>query len=176
MVRRILLILIGGAVALLLVLIGIAAVIFWPLITSAHSTSSGAVTSTPTTTALDTTATPTSKRGIAQVLKQYGPDIKTQIAQDLKLTPEQLTTQLRTGRTLSQIATAQGISTSQLQAIVTNAVEIGLKPAVNDEMITQKQLDKLAKRYGNNPSLLDKLLGGKGAKTPTATPTIAPQQ
>ncbi len=165
MIRRTLFILIGGATALLLILIGIAAFIFWPIVTSAHPSQTA---STPTISAVTPTPTVKSGTGVAKLLKQYGPDVKTQIAQGLKLTPEQLTTQLRSGKTLSQVATAQGVSATQLQVIVTNALETNLKPAVADGTLTQKQLDKLAKRYANNPALLDKLLGGKAIK---ATPT-----
>ncbi len=169
MIRRTLLILIGGAVALLLILIGIAAFIFWPVVTSAHTSQT---TPTPTSPAVTVTPTTQGGTGLAKVLKQYTPDVKTQIAQGLKLTPAQLTTQLRAGKTLSDVATAQNVSKAQLQTIVSNAVETGLKPAVDDGTLTQKQLDKLAKRYANNPTLLDKLLAGKAAKaTPKVTPT-----
>ena len=177
MVRRTLFILIGGAAALLLILVGIAVFIFWPLVTSAHSTSSTSTTVVTPTTTPDTTSTPTTQSKIAQQLKHYTPDIKTLIAQGLKLTPDQLTTQLHLGKTLSDIANAQGVSAVQLQRIVTNAVETGLKPAVDDGTITQKQLDKLTKRYASNPTLLDKLLGGKVVKkVPTVIPTIPAQQ
>ena len=167
MIRRVLFILIAGATALLLILIGIAVFIFWPMVTSAHTTSQ-------TTPTVSTTTTPTTQAGnvVAQMLKQYGPDVKTQIAQGLKLTPEQLTAQLRAGKTLSDVAKAQGVSATQLPTIITNAIETGLKPAVDDGTITQQQLDKLAKRYASHPALLDKLLGGKATKkVPATTPT-----
>ena len=170
MIRRTLFILIGGATALLLILIGIAAFIFWPMITSAHT--SQTTNATPTVPAVTTTPTQQAGTGVAKLLRQYVPDIKTQIAQGLKLSPEQLTAQLRTGKTLSDVATTQGVSKTQLQTIVSNALETSLKPAVDDGTLTQKQLDKLAKRYASNPTLLDRLLGGKATKaTPTITPT-----
>ncbi len=169
MIRRTLLILIGCATALLLILIGIAAFIFWPVVTSAHTSQT---TPTPTSPAVTTTPTTPSGTGLGKVLKQYTPDVKTQIAQGLKLSNVQLTAQLRAGKTLSNVATTQNVSKAQLQTIVSNAVETSLKPAVDDGTITQNQLDKLAKRYANNPTLLDKLLGGKAVKaTPKITPT-----
>ena len=170
MIRRTLFILIGSATALLLILIGIAAFIFWPIVTSAHTSQT---TATPTTApAVTTTPTVKSSTAIAKLLRQSAPNIKTQIAQGLKLTPEQLTTQLQTGKTLSEVATAQGVSMTQLQTIVTNTLETSLKPSVDDGTLTQKQLDKFAKRYASNPALLDKLLGGKAIKaTPKVTPT-----
>ncbi len=171
MIRRTLFMLIGGAVALLLILIGIAAFIFWPLVTSAHTSQT---TATPTAPVVTTTPTVKPGTAIAKLLKQSAPAIKMQIAQGLKLTPEQLAAQLQTGKTLSEVATTQGVSTTQLQTIITNAVETNLKSGVDNGTLTQKQLDNLAKRYANRPALLDKLLGGKAIKaTPTITPTPA---
>ena len=173
MVRRTLFILIGAATALLLILIGIAVFVFLPAVTSAHTSQT---TATPTVPAATTTTTPTTQggTGLGKLLKQYTPAMKTQIAQGLKLSPDQLTDQLRTGKTLSDVATAQHVSTTQLQTIVSNALETSLKLAVDDGTLTQKQLDKLAKRYAGNPKLLDKLLGGKATKaTPTVTATPA---
>ncbi len=167
MIRRTLFILIGGATALLLILIGIAAFIFWPIVTSAHTSQT---TATPTVSAVTPTPTVKSGTAVTKLLRQYAPDIKTQIAQGLKLTPEQLTTQLQAGKTLGEVATAQGVSATQLQTIVTNALETSLKPGVDGGTLTQTQLDKLAKRYASHPALLDKLLGGKAIKA-KITPT-----
>ena len=109
---------------------------------------------------------------MAQALKQYGPNIKQQIAQGLKLTSTQLTTELRSGKTLSQIATAQGLTSSQLQTLVSNAMQTGLKPAIDSGDLTQTQVDRYIKRLQNNPQQLDRLLGARATKlaTPTATP------
>ncbi|GAC1391503.1 MAG: hypothetical protein NVS4B11_38190 [Ktedonobacteraceae bacterium] len=166
MARRTLYIIIG-AVALLLLLIGVGIFTVLPMLTSAHTNQ---VTATPTVP-LTTTPTKRSGNGTGKILKQYAPDIKNQIAQGLKLTPEQLTAQLQSGKTLSDVATAQGVSTTQLQTLISNALQTSLKPAIDNGDLTQKQLDKLTKRYENNPALLDKLLGGKGVKqSPTPTP------
>ncbi len=171
MVRRLLYILIG-VVALFLVLVVISLFTFLPMITSAHTSQT-----TPTViTSATPTPTPIKQNGnvTAKVLKQYAPDIKSQIAQGLKLTPDALTAQLKAGKTLSDVANAQGVSTTQLQTIVANALRTSLKPAVDDGTLTQKQLNNLSKRYEKNPALLDKLLGGKAAKVaPTITPTPA---
>ncbi len=158
-----------GAIALLLILIGVGTFIFLPMITSA---SGNQTQITPTVS--PTTTPKQSGNGTAKILKQYAPDIKNQIAQGLHTTPDQLTTQLKSGKTLSDVATAQGVSTTQLHTIVSNAMQTSLKPAIDSGSLTQKQLDKLTKRYQNNPNLLDKLLGGKAIKgTPTTTPTPA---
>src|SRR6266480_3175751 len=91
-------------------------------------------------------------------LKYIKPDLKNHIAQGLHLTPDQLTSQLKSGKTLSDIATAQNISSTQLQTIVGNAIQNALKPAVTEGTLTQKQVDKLTKRFQSNPVLLDHLL------------------
>ncbi|GAC1638607.1 MAG: hypothetical protein NVS4B11_40110 [Ktedonobacteraceae bacterium] len=167
MARRTLYILIGSVV-LLLLLIGVGIFAFLPMLTSAHTSQT---TATPTV-APTTTPTKQSGNGIGKLLKQYAPDIKNQIAQGLKLSPDQLTTQLLAGKTLSDIATAQGLSLVQLQTLISNTMQTSLKPAIDNGDLTQKQLNKLSKRYENNPSLLDKLLGGKGVKQ-ALTPTPA---
>jgi hypothetical protein len=165
MQRRTLYIIIG-AVAVLLIGIGIGIFIL-----SAITSANVKVTPTPivTTTAKKGNAT-------AQILRQYAPDINTQIAQGLKLTPDQLTTQLQAGKTLSDIAVAQGIPSTQLQTLIQNTLENALKPAVNSGDLTQTQLDRLAKRYAANPALLDRFLGGSTKGTKRATPAATPAQ
>ena len=152
MSKRILYILVG-AIVLVLLAIGIFVYTLLPTITSAIAANQ---TPTPTPTV---SATPTHKgNGAAKILKQYAPGIKNQIAQGLYLTPDQLTSQLKSGKTLSDIATAQNISSTQLQTIVGNAIQNALKPAIDDGTLTQKQVDKLAKKFQANPTLLDRLL------------------
>jgi hypothetical protein len=167
MQRRTLYIIIGAVVILL---IGIGIGIFTlSVITSANV--KGAPTPTPI-------AATTAKKGnaAAQLLRQYAPDIKTQIAQGLNLTPDQLTTQLQAGKTLSDIAAAQGIPSTQLPTLIQNTLENALKPAVNSGDLTQTQLDRLAKRYAANPALLDRFLGGSTKGTKRATPAATPAQ
>jgi flagellar basal body-associated protein FliL len=162
--KRSTILIIGGAVVILLIALGVGAFFLLPSLTAAsqaNTTATPTVAPTPTQTV----------NKIAQDLRQNAPTIKSQIAQGLKLTPDQLTAQLQAGKTLSQVAAAQGISPTQLQTIVTNAIETGMQPAVADGDLTQTQLDRLAKRYANNPDLLDRLLGGKAVKRNQATPT-----
>src|SRR2546421_2188753 len=143
-----------GAIVLILLAIGIGVYALLPTITSASANQ--AATPTPIVSA---TTTPAHKgNATAKILKQYAPAIKNQIAAGLHLTPAQLTAQLQSGKTLSTIATAQHISSPQLQTIVGNAIQNALKPAVDNGTLTQKQVDKLAKKYQRNPVLLDRLL------------------
>ena len=166
MARRIILI-ISGAIVLVLVLIvgGIFLVL--------HSQADAASSATPTPTAA-VTPTPTVRANpYAQPLKQYAPEIKSQMAQGLKLTPEQLAAQLKAGKTLSAIATAQGLSTVQLQSLIATSLQNGLQPAVTSGDLTQKQVATLVKRWQKNPKQLERLLGAKikATKQPTATAT-----
>ncbi|MFL5656660.1 MAG: hypothetical protein ACJ8CB_21075 [Ktedonobacteraceae bacterium] len=155
MPKRILYILVG-AIVLILLAIGIGVYALLPTITSASASQAATPTPTPIISA---TSTPTHKgSATAKLLKQYAPAIKNQIAQGLHLTPDQLTAQLQSGKTLSTIATAQHISSPQWQTIVGNAIQNALKPAVDNGTLTQKQVDKLAKKYQSNPVLLDRLL------------------
>src|SRR5947209_8691503 len=152
MTKRILYILIE-AIVLILLAIGVCIYALLPTVTSAMAANQ---TPTPTPTV---SATPTQKANTTtKILKQYAPDIKNQIAQGLHLTSDQLTAQLKSGKTLSTVATAQNISSTQLQTIVGNAIQNALKPAVTDGTLTQKQVDKLTKRFQSNPVLLDHLL------------------
>lgn len=153
MPKQILYILIG-AIVLVLLAIGLGVYALLPTITSASANQ--AVTPTPVVAA---TTTPTHKgNGAAKLLKQYAPSIKNQVAAGLHLTPDQLTAQLKSGKTLSAIATTQNVSSTQLQTIVGSALQSGLKPAVDNGTLTQQQLDKLVKKFQNNPTLLDRIL------------------
>jgi hypothetical protein len=154
MSRRLLYIIVGAIVVVVLA-IGVGIFVLLPTITSANNSTA---TATPTPVASVTT-TPTNKTSVVtKTLKQYAPTIKTQIAQGLKLTPDQLTSDLKAGKTLSAIATAQNVSSSQLQTLISNALQSSLKPAVDDGTLTQEQVNRLVKRYQSNPTLLDKLL------------------
>ena len=158
-----------GAIVLVLIIIGIGVFAVLPSIESANAQQSA----TPTPI-IQPSATPKPKgSGINKVLKQYTPDIKNQIAQGLHLTSDQLTTDLKGGKTLSTVATAQNVSATQLQTVIANALTSGLQPAVNDGSLTQQQVTKLVKRYQANPALLDHLLGGKAVSPGTPTPTPA---
>src|SRR5579885_1896345 len=141
MSRRILFIIIGaGALVVAIIIVSIFAIM--PAITQASSV----------------TPTPAAKNIYAPYLKQYGFDIKNQIAQGLHMNADQLTQQLNSGKTLSDIATAQGVSSTQLQSVVGNAIQSALQPVVSSGDLTQEQVSKLVKRMQKNPNALDKLL------------------
>ena len=100
-------------------------------------------------------------RGVMmQSLKQYLPAVATQVAQGLHITSTQLMSQLQSGKSLSDIATAQGVSAAQLQTIVTNAIQSAVTKAVSDGNLTQQQATNITQMLQKNPGALNRLLNG----------------
>jgi polyhydroxyalkanoate synthesis regulator phasin len=98
-------------------------------------------------------------RGIGlHTLRQYLPNIANQVAQSLHMTTNQLKAQLQSGKSLSDIATAQGISSSQLHTIVINAIQSTLNKAVSDGNLTQQQATNIMQKLEQNPQFLDRIL------------------
>jgi hypothetical protein len=165
MQRRKRLLIISGAIVLVLVLIAVG---IFAMNSGANATSATS-TSTPTVA-----PQPTSKPAgpYVQVLKQYGSSIKNQMAQGLKFTNDQLAMQLQAGKSLSEIATAQGLSATQLQNLIATSLQNGLNPAISSGELTQKQISLLIKRWQKNPKPLERLLGARLKKAVTPTPAI----
>ena len=99
-----------------------------------------------------------------QSLKQYLPGVATQIAQGLHINANQLMSQLQSGKSLSDIAKAQGVSSSQLQTIVTNAIQSAVNKAVSDGNLTQQQATNIMQKLQKNPAALNHLLNGHLSK------------
>lgn len=172
MERRKKVLIVSGASVLVLVLIAIG---IFAMNSRANATDA---TPTPTTT-IAAQPTPKPVGPYVQALKQYGPTLKSQIAQGLKLTTKQIATQLKAGKSLSDIATAQGLSATQLQNLIATSLQNSLNPAITSGELTQKQVTVLIKRWEKNPKPLEHLLGARFKKvTPTsvvgATPTPTP--
>jgi|SRR5579863_2553921 len=145
----------SGAVVLLIALLLVGFLVVAPAIKSANSTASATptVTTTPST---PTTGQP--KIQLVKILQQFSPQMLSQIAQGLHMTPEQLKAQLQSGKTLSQIATTQNVSATQLQTLETSAVQSALQQAVSNGTLTQKQATAIAKRLQKNPQVLERIL------------------
>ena len=104
-------------------------------------------------------------RGVMmQSLKQYLPAVATQVAQGLHMTSTQLMSQLQSGKSLSDIATAQGVSAAQLQTIVTNAIQSAVNKAVSDGNLTQQQATNIMQMLQKNPGAFNRLLNGHFGK------------
>ena len=84
------------------------------------------------------------------------------IAKTLKLTPAQLFDQLHSGKTLSEIATAQGVDINSVQSAVqsarTQAIKDQINQAVKDGRITQDQANWLLQ--GLDKGYLNRGFGG----------------
>jgi len=78
----------------------------------------------------------------------------------MHLTTQQLMSQLKSGKSLSQIATAQHVSASQLHTIMTNAIEDALKKAVSAGDLTQDQANSFTQYLQKHPGFVDHLLNG----------------
>ena len=68
--------------------------------------------------------------------------------------------QLQSGKSLSDIATAQGVSSTQLQTIVTSAIQSAVKKAVSDGNLTQQQATNIMQMLQKNPGAFNRLLNG----------------
>ncbi len=111
-------------------------------------------------------------RGVTmQSLKQYLPGVATQVAQGLHMTANQLMAQLQSGKSLSDIATTQGVSSTQLQTLVTNAIQSAVNKAVSDGNLTQQQATSIMQMWQKNPGVLNHLLNGNLGKLFKSTST-----
>jgi polyhydroxyalkanoate synthesis regulator phasin len=99
-----------------------------------------------------------------QALQQYLPSVANQVAQGLHMTVDQLKTQLQSGKSLSAIASAQGVSSAQLQTLVTNAIQSVVNKAVGDGNLTQQQATNIMQMLQKNPGVLNHLLSGQIGK------------
>ncbi|GLV58634.1 hypothetical protein KDH_54640 [Dictyobacter sp. S3.2.2.5] len=100
----------------------------------------------------------TQKARLAALLKKYGQDADQQLAQGLHLTTSQLTTQLKSGKKLADIARAQNVSSANLQTLANNIVSSELKKAVSAKGLTQKRADAITTALKKHPQIEEQLL------------------
>jgi len=93
-----------------------------------------------------------------QFLRKYRSNIVSQVAQGLHLTSSQLQSDLKSGKSLTQIATTQHVTVAQLKTIVTNTVENTLKTAVSAGDLTQAQSTAYTTFLQSHPHWLQSLL------------------
>jgi hypothetical protein len=169
MTRRLLYI-ICGVLTLVLIITGVISFMLVPPLLSALNTQP-----TPQPTQAIATTTPTTRaNALGTILRQYNQAVKTQVATGLKLTPEELTTQLHSGKTLTAIATAQHLSLSQLQTLIATSLQTSLQPAVDSGDLTQQQLTILTKRMQKNPDTLGRFLQARTPRQQSTPPTATP--
>lgn len=95
-------------------------------------------------------------------LHKYQPIMVNDIAKGLNLTTTQLTSDLKSGQSLSQVATAQHVSATQLNTIVNNAVQDALKQAVSAKDLTQAQANAYTTFLQSHPQFLTHIVNGHG--------------
>lgn len=95
---------------------------------------------------------------VLYTLRGYLPGITDDVATGLHLTSAALKAQLQSGKSLSEIATAQHVPDSQLRTIVTDAVQSALNKAVGAGDVTQQQSTTFMQGLRSNPKILDHIL------------------
>ncbi len=93
-----------------------------------------------------------------QFLSKYRGQIEDSIAAGLHLTSAQLTAQLQAGQSLSQIAKAQKVSSTQLHTIVTSAVQSALNTAVSKGDLTQSESTSFSQYLQSHPAYANRIL------------------
>lgn len=92
------------------------------------------------------------------VLRQHLSSIRTQMANDLHTSPEALTQELQGGEDIAQVASNHGVSTTQLQQVISDTLHSNLQPEVDNGTLSQQQVDAFIERAQNNPAILTHLL------------------
>jgi len=82
------------------------------------------------------------------------------VASGLHLTADQLETQLNSGKTLTQVAAAQGVSSAQLVTIELTTLQTIGQQAVQAGVTTQARLDQLLQQAQRDPVYLDEIMYG----------------
>jgi len=86
-------------------------------------------------------------------LQQYMLAVESSVAQGLGISTSTLTSDLRNGQTLHQIAAAHNVSDSRLESIIKSAVASELKSAVSAGTITQTQANTISQQLSNSQFL-----------------------
>lgn len=101
-----------------------------------------------------------------QFVNKYRTQIEDKIASSLNMTPAQLNQQLKSGKSLDQIAAEHNISRSQLQMKVNNAIHSTLITAVNDRYLTQLEANAIWQYVQSHQSYVNSFLS---AQLPNST-------
>jgi hypothetical protein len=96
-----------------------------------------------------------------------GPELMDATAKALGLTSEELRTQVQSGKTITEIATAKKVDVKTVQAAVLAAYKTQLEAAVKAGKLTQAQADERLKAAQANPNFgLESGRGGPGRGGP----------
>jgi polyhydroxyalkanoate synthesis regulator phasin len=100
---------------------------------------------------------------VMHTLKGYRSQINDQIARGLHLTPSQLTSQLKSGKSLDDVAAAQHVSSSQLHTIVMGAIQSALNTAVSKGDLTKQEATTYMQFLRSHPKFLNHILSAHHA-------------
>lgn len=84
------------------------------------------------------------------IVKGFGLQDNTELLTLLKLDAEKLQTELKAGKSLAELAEAQGVSTDDVIALLTEQREKQLAEAVTSGKLTQEQADKMKERLADD--------------------------
>ncbi len=88
------------------------------------------------------------------------------LADAIGLTPDELNAELASGKTLTQIAEAKGVSQEQLAAGLETSVKAGLDKAVADGALTQAQADQMLGHMAGNYAWMISQMGASAGFGP----------
>jgi polyhydroxyalkanoate synthesis regulator phasin len=110
-------------------------------------------------------------RGQGQGQGQRGPGGPQVVADLLGMTPEQLRTELQSGKSLAQVAEANGVSRDTLKAKMLDAQKARLDAAVAAGRITAEQAQqRMSQMSANIDKMLDATPGQRRGPRPAGTP------
>jgi AraC-like DNA-binding protein len=114
----------------------------------------------------------TALRNHRSALRPYRQEVLNTVAQDLHLSSSQLTSQLKTGKSLNTIAQAQNVSQTSLHTMVLNAVKAAVNNAVTAKKITQQRANTIDTFLQNHPQIINRITSHQfGQQNTNATPT-----
>jgi len=105
-------------------------------------------------------------KGRGEALTQIR-NIVNDVASTLKLTPLEIMTQMKDGKSLAEIASAQGVSRDDLKSAITTSVGQALDNAVSNGKLTQDQATQAKDKLSQN---LDKIIDWKRGADASQTP------
>ena len=117
--------------------------------------------------------------GFGARLGFVGPSVLEAVANTLKMNPADVTSALRSGKTLTDLAKQQNVNPSDLQTAIVNAYKSDLDRAVKDGLMTQAQADAIMAHLSPSKINLNRPFFGWGGRnrdrkrpTPKATPVL----
>ncbi len=97
-------------------------------------------------------------RIVVSSLKQYVPQMESQVASGLHLSVAQLQSDLKSGMSLAKIAKQQNVSATQLQSTVQSAIQNAVNQAVSNKNLTQQQGTDFMQFLQQHPGVLHRIL------------------